>query len=153
MSYLEAKDTISGKMGRAVATIDGNVEEMFYLTELEATMEKMKKEIPILGKTSNETKSTGAKYSGTMKIYYVTSRFRELMLKYAKTGEDTYFSVLVENEDPTSATGKQSILLKNVNLDKINVAKLIITSDDSLSEEMSFTFSDWDILNSFTPLQ
>lgn len=40
MSYLKAQDTISGKEGKAVATIDGNVEDMFYIKKIEANVEK-----------------------------------------------------------------------------------------------------------------
>ncbi|EJW14721.1 hypothetical protein PAV_11c00620 [Paenibacillus alvei DSM 29] len=42
MGFLRAKDTISGQEGRAYATINGRIEEMFYVKSLEAKVEKEK---------------------------------------------------------------------------------------------------------------
>ena len=53
-----------------------------------------------------------------MTVYYVTSLFRQLMLQYMKDGVDTYFDIVVINDDPQSAFGSQSVVLKNCNLDK-----------------------------------
>ena len=40
-----------------------------------------------------------------------------MMLEYIKTGRDTYFDIQVINEDPTSSVGKQTVVLKKVNID------------------------------------
>lgn len=42
MSFLKAGDTISGQEGRAYATINGQVEEMFYIKTIEAKAEKIR---------------------------------------------------------------------------------------------------------------
>lgn len=149
---MNAQDTISGRLGRALATVDGNIEEMMYLKNIEAKMERIKKDIAILGKPSSESKVTGIKYTGTATIRYVTSYYRKMLLRYAKEGIDTYFNILIENEDPSSKAGKQAILLKGVNLDGGIIARLDLDSDDALNEDISFTFSDWDILEEFKPL-
>ena len=39
-----------------------------------------------------------------MTIYYVTSLFRELMLDYIRSGKDTYFDLVVVNDDPNSGS-------------------------------------------------
>ena len=49
-----------------------------------------------------------------MEVYYICSLFRQIMLEYMKNGVDTYFELLITNEDPTSATGKQTVLLKEL---------------------------------------
>ena len=38
--YLHAGDIISGQEGRATMNIEGSIENMFYVKQLEATMEK-----------------------------------------------------------------------------------------------------------------
>lgn len=152
MGFLKAGDTISGQEGRAYATINGQVEEMFYVKTLEATAEKNKTEVKTLGKRGVQNKANGWKGSGKMTIYYATTRFRQLMLDYIKTGKDTYFDIQIVNEDPTSSIGKQTVVLKNVNLDSVLVAK-IDTESDVLDEDMDFTFDDVDILDSFTKPQ
>ncbi|MTI56157.1 phage tail tube protein [Geosporobacter ferrireducens] len=148
MSFFLAQDTISGQEARCYATIDSRVEEMFYAKKLEATAEKQKAEIKTLGKRGTQHKATGWKGTGTLTIYYVTSRFREIMLKYIKQGVDTYFDITVVNEDPTSSIGKQTIVLKGVNLDSVSMA-MFDTESDALEEEIAFTFDDIEILDSF----
>ncbi len=150
---MQASDTISGQEGRAYATINGQVEEMFYIKSLEAKVEKEKAEVKTLGHRGTQHKSIGWSGSGSMTIYYVTSVFRQLMLDYIKHGRDTYFSVVVVNEDPASSIGKQTVTLKKVNLNSVVMAKLD-TEAEGLDEEIEFTFEDVDIQDKFTkPIQ
>lgn len=148
MAFLKAGDTISGQEGRAYATINGQVEEMFYIKTLEAKAEKQKTEVKTLGKRGTQHKTSGWSGSGSMTIYYVTTLFRQLMLNYIKTGKDVYFDVTVVNEDPTSSIGRQTVVLRGVNLDSTIVAKLD-TDSEALDEDIDFTFDDVDILDSF----
>lgn len=149
MAYLQARDTINGQEGRAYATINKQVEEMFYIKKLEATIEKSKADIKTLGRRGTQHKATGWSGSGTLTIYYVTSRFRQLMKDYVKDGIDTYFDIQIVNEDPSSSIGKQTITLKSVNLNKVIIAKLD-TDSAALEEDIDFTFEDVDILESFS---
>lgn len=146
--FLRAGDTISGQEGKATSVIDGNVQDMFYIKTLEATFEKTKAEVKTLGKRGIQHKGTGWSGSGSMTIYYVTSIFREMALKYAKTGKDTYFNITIVNDDPTSTIGKQTVVLYNCNIDSVILAKLD-TEADALDEDIDFTFDDFDILDSF----
>lgn len=149
MAFFRDQDAISGKMAKAYATINGRVYELFYAKSLEATIEKKKAEVPILGSTKTGQKATGWNGSGTMTIYYVTSLFRQLMLNFIKKGQDFYFDLQVINEDPSSSVGKQTAVLKECNLDSVVAAKFDITTDDPLEEEVSFTFSDYEIISTF----
>ncbi len=148
MGFLKAGDTISGQEGRAYATINGQVEEMFYIKKIEASVEKSKAEVKTLGRRGTQHKANGWSGSGSMTIYYVTSLFRQMMLDYIKTGVDTYFDVQIVNEDPASTIGKQTIVLKGVNLDKVIMATLD-TEADTLEEDLDFTFEDVDVLDQF----
>jgi len=146
--FLRAGDTISGQEGKATSVIDGNVQDMFYVKTIEATFEKTKAEVKTLGKRGTQHKGTGWSGAGSMTIYYVTSIFREMALKYAKTGKDTYFNITIVNDDPTSTIGKQTVVLYNCNVDSVILAKLD-TDSDTLDEDIDFTFDDFDILDSF----
>lgn len=148
MAFMKAEDAISGKLGKAYATINGEVHEMLYVKNIEASIEKNKTEVPVLGLTGTQHKAGGWSGAGSMTIYYATSMFRKMMLEYVKTGRDTYFDILIENEDPTSNIGKQSIILKGVNLDSIIIAKLDVESE-TLDEDVSFTFNDVDMPEEF----
>ncbi|MBY0014054.1 phage tail tube protein [Paenibacillus typhae] len=148
MAFLKASDTLSGQEGRAYAKIGSQVEEMFYVKTLEATVEKQKAEVKTLGRRGVQHKATGWSGSGTMTIFYMTSRFRQMMLEYMKTGVDQYFDIEVTNEDPSSSVGAQRIILKGVNLDSVIMASLD-TESDALEEEVSFTFEDVELAQSF----
>ncbi|WP_042195841.1 phage tail tube protein [Paenibacillus camerounensis] len=150
MAFLKASDTLSGQEGRAYAKIGSQVEEMFYVKTLEATVEKQKAEVKTLGRRGVQHKATGWSGSGTMTIFYMTSRFRQMMLEYMKTGVDQYFDIEVTNEDPSSSVGAQRIILKGVNLDSVIMASLD-TESDALEEEVSFTFEDVELAQSFSP--
>jgi hypothetical protein len=152
MPFMREQDAISGKHAKAFITINGRVEELFYAKSLEATIEKNKVDVPILGKTNTAQRSAGWSGSGTLTIYYVTSLFRQLMLNYIKTGQDFWFDLVVTNEQPGSSTGKQTVILRNCNLDSVSAAQFDATSDDMLEEELPFTFTDYDIDQSFNTI-
>lgn len=151
MRTLKAGDTISGQEGRAYITIDGNMKEFFQMKNVKATFEKNKTEIKTLGHRGTQNKANGWSGKGSMTIYYVTSLFRRLALDYAKNGKDTYFNMIVENEDPTSNAGKQVIALYDCNLDSTVLAQLDVDSE-ALEEDCDFTFGDFDILQDFNDL-
>lgn len=148
MGFLKANDTISGQEARAYTTIDGNVELMFYAKKLKGVVEKKKTKIKALGKRAEQDKAVGWSGTGDMTIYYATSMFRKMMLDYIKNGKDVYFDIQVINEDPTSSIGKQTTVLKNVNLNKAIVA-LFDVDADALEEDVDFTFDDVDMLDEF----
>lgn len=145
---LRAGDTISGSEGKATAVINGQVVDMFYIKSLEATMEKQKVEVKTLGKRATQHKTVGWAGAGNMTMYYVTSTFRELAIKYAKTGKDTNFNITVVNNDPGSTVGKQTVVLYNCNIDSVTLALLDVEAD-SLEEDVEFTFDGMDMLDKF----
>jgi len=147
---LNAPDTISGKEGRAYAKINGNNEELFFAKAIEANIEKSKSEVKSIGKRMTGHKVTGLNGTGSMTLYYLTPLFRNLLAEYKKTGVDLYFDLVVENDDPASSAGKQTVLLIGCNLDSTVLAKLDGDSDDPLEEDGDFTFEDFDILTPFT---
>ncbi|WP_010279843.1 phage tail tube protein [Paenibacillus senegalensis] len=148
MAFLRARDTISGQEGRAYATINGNIEEMFYIKTLEATVEKEKAEIKTLGRRGTQHKAIGWSGTGSMTIYYVTSRFRQMMYEYMRNGVDTYFDIKIINQDPASSIGTQEVVLKDVNLNSVVMASLD-TESEALEEEVEFTFENIEISRSF----
>lgn len=145
---LAARDTISGQEGVAYAKIGTETHEMFYIKTLEATVEKQKVEVKTLGKRGTQHKANGWSGTGSMTIFYTTTRFRQMMREYAKSGIDTYFTIAVTNHDPNSSIGKQRVELYDVNLNSVIVAKLD-TDADLLEEDIEFTFNDFEIFDLF----
>ena len=149
---LNSGDTISGREGRAYAKINGNNEELFMAKTIEATVEKAKSEIKAIGRRMTGHKTTGMNGTGSMTLYYLTPLFRSYLKQYKDSGVDLYFDMVIENEDPTSAAGKQTVLQLNCNLDSTVLAKLDGDSDDPLEEDADFTFDDFDILTPFNKI-
>ncbi|MFR1753788.1 MAG: phage tail tube protein [Oscillospiraceae bacterium] len=152
MKTLNAPDTISGREGRAYAKINGNNEELFFAKSVEASVEKSKSEVKAIGKRMTGHKTTGANGTGSMTLYYLTPLFRQMLKEWKDTGVDIYFDLVIENDDPASSAGKQSILLMGCNLDSVVLAKLDGDSDDPLDEDADFTFENFDILEAFNKI-
>lgn len=153
MAKLKSFDPISGKEGVAYAKINGNNEELFFAKTIEASVEKAKSEIKAIGRRMTGHKTTGMSGSGKMTLYYLTPLFRQMLKQYKDTGVDIYFDLVVENSDPSSSAGKQTVLLMDCNLDSVLLTKLDGDSDDPLEEDADFTFEDYDILQEFTKIQ
>lgn len=152
MAFFRETDAISGKMAKAYATINGRVEELFYARALEATIEKNKVDVPVLGRTNTPQRAAGWSGTGTLTVYYVTSQYRQLMREYIRTGKDFWFDLMVTNEQPGSSTGKQTAVLKGCNLDSVVAASFDASSDDMIEEELPFTFHDYDIQDQFNEI-
>lgn len=148
---LNPNDTINGKEGRAIINLKGKVYDLFYIKKAEAKFTKTKSQIKTVGRRNTGNKTVGWEGTGTLTLYYVTSLFRKLCVEYIKTGKDFTFDLVIENEDPTSATGKQATALYGCNIDEVILASLDVDSD-GLEEEIPFTFEDADILTQFDEL-
>lgn len=148
---MNAKDTISASLAECYATIDGIRYNLMQAINLEATMEKNKTEVPILGKTGKGNKSTGWTGTGSATFHFNTSVFRKAMKAYKDTGMDFYFDIQITNSDPTSSVCRQTIILKDCNLDSILLAKFD-ADGEYLDEEMDFTFEDWEMPEVFNEL-
>lgn len=150
-SFMNGKDAISASLAECYIMIDGNRYNFMQAINLEATVEKNKSEIPILGKTGKGNKATGWTGSGSATFHYNTSIFREMLLKFKNTGEDIYFDILVINNDPNSSAKSQAVLLKDCNIDGGILTKFDADAE-YLDEDIDFTFEDFEIPEKFTML-
>lgn len=141
---MNGKDAISGSLAECFVTIEGKRYNFMQAINLEASIEKNKVEVPILGKTGKGNKANGWTGSGSATFHYNTSIFREMLLRYKNTGEDVYFDIQVTNEDPSSTVGRQTVILKDCNIDGGILTKFDADAD-YLDEELEFTFEDFEI--------
>ena len=152
MQSMNAKDAVSAYLAECFVTIEGNRYNFMQAINLEASIEKTKSEIPILGRTGKGNKTTGWKGSGSATFHYNTSIFREQLYRYKETGQDVYFDIQITNEDPTSSVGRQTIILKDCNVDGGILAKFDADAE-YLDEDLDFTFEDWEMPEQFSHLQ
>lgn len=145
---MKAKDAISASLAECFVTFGANRYNFMQAINLEAKFEKKKSEVPILGKTGSGNKATGWSGTGSATFHYNTSIFREMMLRYKETGEDIYFEIQITNDDPTSAAGRQTVVLVDCNIDGGILAKFDADAD-YLDEDMDFTFEDFKMPETF----
>ncbi|UQS85865.1 phage tail tube protein (plasmid) [Apilactobacillus apisilvae] len=137
---LNAKDTISLKEGKGfMTTDDGKNIPLMGIKKLKAKISKKKEDVPTLGSRWKQKKTTGIEGTGSIEDYTLNSNWIKYALPYIENGEDFFFSIVGVIEDKTSSAGKQTVTLKNVNMDDIQV--LDIEADDGvMSQESDFSF-------------
>lgn len=148
---MNAKDAISAKLATAYITVGTNRYLLFQAKNLEATFEKNKAEVAILGKTGMGHKSTGWNGTGSMTIYKNTEIFDDMCERFKLTGEDTYFDLQITNEDPTSAAGRSTKILKGCNIDGAVIAAFD-ADGEWLEQDVDFTFEDYESPEKFSQL-
>ena len=148
---MRGRDAVFAALAQCYVTIENRRYNFMSMIDFEAKVDKNKVEIPILGKTGKGNKASG--WKGTFKgtAHYNTSIFRQLLLYYKETGEDVYFEIQIVNEDPTSAVGRQSIILTGCNLDGGILAKFD-ADGEYLDEDIEGTFEDWNMPEAFAEL-
>lgn len=141
-ALMRAQDAISARLAQCFVTVQGKRYNFMQMINFEASVEKNKNEVPILGQTGSGNKAAGwkGKFKGT--AHYNQSIMRDLLLQYKKTGEDVYFDIQVTNNDPISAAGKQTIILTGCNLDGGILTKFD-ADGQYLDEDIEGTFEDW----------
>ena len=148
---MKGRDTVFAGLAQCFVTIEGRRYNFMQAINLEANFEKNKIKVPILGKTGKGNKASGWSGTGSATFHYNTSIFRELMVRYKDTGEDVYFEIQISNEDPTSAVGRQTMILMDCNTDGGILAKFD-ADGDYLDEDMDFTFEDFKMPETFKHL-
>ena len=151
MTTMNAKDTISAALAECYVTIEGKRYQLMQAIRLEAKFQREKAQIPILGRPGRGNKTTGWRGRGTARFHYNSSLFRELMYRYKSTGEDVYFDIQVTNDDPTSSAGRQTIILKDCNIDG-GVLTKFDAGADYLDEDLEFTFEDFEMPEAFAEI-
>lgn len=149
---MHARDSIRGSAAECYVTIEDKRYNFMQAIDLEANFDKNKTEVPILGKTGKGNKATGWSGTGSATFHYNTTIFRELLKRYKETGEDIYFDIQVTNEDPSSSVGRQTVILKDCNLDGGIITKFN-ADEEYLEDEFDFTFEDFEIPEKFKVLE
>ena len=145
---MNAWDAISAAKAECFITIENERYNFMQALKMEAKIEKVKSEIPILGRAMKGNKTVGMKGTGSATFHYNTSIFRDILYKYQQSGKDVYFDIQVTNEDPTSSVGRQTIILKDCNLNGGILTKFDATGE-YLEEDFEFTFESWEMPERF----
>lgn len=149
MSFLLERDALNGKKGSAIMTIDGENHELFGAKKIQTDAEFQESDFKVIGTTLVQKKTTGVNLTGTMTIYYGTPQFIKMVQEYIKTGKIPYFDLQVENDDPSTSVGKQTVVYYNCKLSKVPLS-ILDADSDFLEEEVGFSYTNIEVLNWFT---
>lgn len=148
MSFLLERDALNGKSGNGFLTRNGENHEMFGLKKFQSDADFQESDFKVVGTTLVQKKTTGVSLTGTMTIYYGTPLFLEMAVEYLKTGKLPYFTIQIENNDPSTSVGNQVVVFYNVKLQKLPIAKLDADAE-FLEMEVSFSYTGIEVLNWF----
>lgn len=148
---MRSKDAIQASLAECYVTINGSRYNFMQALAVEAKVSKVKSKIPILGRAMKGNKAVGLEGTGNAKFHFNTSIFRQVIQYYKDTGEDLYFDMQITNEDPTSAAGRQTVILTDCNIDSLVLTKFD-ADGEYLDEEFDFTFEDWTMPEEFNLL-
>lgn len=139
---MHARDAVSAGQAECYVTIDGERINFMQAKNVKAEIDKTKTSFGILGRVAKGNKSTGAEYSASAEFYANTSIFRKIFLHFQETGEDIYFDMQLTNEDPTSSVGRQTVILKDCNLDSGIIAQFDV-DEEILTDSIDFTYESF----------
>lgn len=150
MAFLLERDTLSGKLGTAFVTVNGQNQELFRAKNIKVSGNFQGTDVKALGTTRIQEKTTGVKQSGTGTLYYGSDLLTQMAMHYMETSEITYFDMQVTNNDPTATVGSQSIAYYGCKLTGELLLSLLDVDSDVLEQPFSFTYTTARKLNSFT---
>lgn len=148
MAYLLERDSLNGKEGRAICTINGQQVELFGLKNVKIDFSLDSSDFKVVGTRLVQKKTTGVQLSGSMTIIYGTPTWKNMCKEYLYTGRLPYFTMQIENDDPATSVGKQTIVLYNCRINSGSLAQLDSDSD-YLTEDVAFDFNRFEILSEF----
>ncbi len=146
------QDAVAGVKGSAYITINS---ERFLLMQLKSIKAEAKislKELGILGSIGKKHKAGTWSGSWSASAYYNMPIFRKMTLEYKRTGRLPYFDIQIVNDDPTSAAGRQTAILKECLFDGGILATMDAESE-ALEEDISGTFDDFELPEQFKLLE
>ena len=149
-NVMQTKDALSSREGMLYLTINGQSFEMAEILKFSTKIIYNKVDVKRLNARMDGQKIVGAKGEGDMICYFHRPEIRAMALEYIRTGKAPIFDAMVVNEDATSDAGKQTTTINNIVPNETLLAILDADSDDTLKDEFSFTFDDFDFLNQFS---
>ncbi len=142
-------EVFSGKSGDVFMSLNGKRYHLMHLTEIEATIEYEKGDVPMLGKRMTGHKINGMNGSYKGKGYY---RFSELKLAaeaYKDGGGAPFYDIEITNMEEGTGAGTQRVVLIDCMPDSEVLAK-VDAGSEFLEEDIEGTFDDFSIDETFS---
>ena len=140
MDKFSAHQVINGTWGEV--WIDGTY--MAEVTAFEAKVTLEKADVNMTRRLAKAQKITGFSCTGQITLNKVSSYFIKKLSDDMKAGRQTACTIISKLDDPDSS-GAERVVIKDAVFDELTLANW---AAKTLGEEqVSFTFSDWDLLD------
>lgn len=149
---IKGKDTVSAKLAECFVTIGGRRYNFMNMINAEFKLSRNVVEVPRLGNLMSGHKTVGLNGTGSATAQYNTSVIREMVEKHKNTALDTYFDVQITNEDVSSAAGRQTLQFIDCLIEGDVILSKFDADGETLDEDISFTFEDFKMPESFNLL-
>lgn len=140
---MDAKRIMNGTWGE-IWLDDEYIGECYGLT---AKIAFNKESISLPRQLAEDTKVTGWKGTGTVKLYKVNSRMAIKLKEMVKDGLDLRFTIISKLADPDAA-GSERVALKNVSFDDLTLQDWEVKQPGKV--ESPFTFTNYEFLDSIS---
>ena len=154
-NIMNVNDIMSGTGGSAYLTLHGSEGDerfcLFNIRKYKAQVDLTKKERGLLGSPRRVNYVTGWKGTWSATVDFNVSTYTRMMQVYKDTGEFPRFEIQTTNENYSGNTGKQEVILKECLLDSAVIA-MFDTEADSLTQDISGTFDDFEVPTAFTEM-
>lgn len=135
-----AKRVMSGSWGEV--WLDSEYVAEAYGVQAKVALNKEK--INVCRSIAEDTKVTGVKMTGSLKLHKVTSRMAILIGDSIKMGKDPRFTIISKLDDPDSY-GAERLALYNVSFDDLTLADWEAAKNGTV--ECPFTFTNYEFLD------
>jgi len=135
-----AKRVMSGSWGEV--WLDSEYVAEAYGVQAKVALNKEK--INVCRSIAEDTKVTGVKMTGSLKLHKVTSRMAILIGDSIKMGKDPRFTIISKLDDP-DAYGAERLALYNVSFDDLTLADWEAAKNGTV--ECPFTFTNYEFLD------
>lgn len=150
MSYLLAKDTVSGAEGSVVVTVDGRNHVAAGMRNIQTNAEIQSQDMRVIGTRVIQDKPNGAKQTGKGNIYYGSNLWTDMVLQYIQTGVMPEFDIQITNSDAASATlGSQVMAYYGCHLTGTIPLSILNDEESMLNYDFNFVYTRVARLQSF----
>ena len=147
-NVIRGRDVLNSNLGTAYIEINGRMRRIFELRNISATVEMVKEDVMLINDVMCKHKCVAARGSGSFEIYTGVRDYSTMIRSYINTHKGLYFTITFEMYDPESTRGRRNVTLYDCLIDQ-HVLGMLNTENGILSEEMGFTFDEYNINEDF----
>ena len=149
MAYLLAQDTVNGAEGKVFITRDGKNIEIAGMRNITTNAEIQNEDMRVIGTRKIQSKSNGAKLTGTGNIYYGSNIFTDMVLEYINTGKMPQFDIQITNSDPATSIGSQVMAYYGCTLTGTIPLSILNDEESMLNYDFNFAYTEVARLQAF----